>query len=52
MSVGSWPADGGDVHAALSVADERLYLAKGAGRNRFVAHSPGTAAAALPTPSE
>ena len=38
VSVGlaNWPADGADVKAALSVADQRLYLAKGQGRNRVV----------------
>jgi diguanylate cyclase (GGDEF)-like protein len=40
VGVGCWPADAPNVRAALAVADERLYLAKGAGRNRVVAESP------------
>jgi diguanylate cyclase (GGDEF)-like protein len=37
VGVASWPLDGEQVMGALSVADQRLYLAKGAGRNRVVA---------------
>ena len=37
VGVASWPADAADVQAALALADERLYRAKGAGRNRVVA---------------
>jgi diguanylate cyclase (GGDEF)-like protein len=37
VGVASWPADAGDPEAALTSADERLYRAKGAGRNRVVA---------------
>jgi len=37
VGVASWPAEGERVTDALTVADQRLYLAKGAGRNRVVA---------------
>jgi diguanylate cyclase (GGDEF)-like protein len=37
VGVASWPGDGADVEGALARADERLYQAKGAGRNRVVA---------------
>jgi diguanylate cyclase (GGDEF)-like protein len=37
VGVASWPADAADVQAALAIADERLYQAKGDGRNRVVA---------------
>jgi diguanylate cyclase (GGDEF)-like protein len=40
VGVASWPADAADVEGALACADERLYRAKGAGRNRVVAASP------------
>jgi diguanylate cyclase (GGDEF)-like protein len=37
VGVASWPADAADVQGALATADERLYQAKGSGRNRVVA---------------
>ena len=39
VGVASWPEDAEEVEAALAVADQRLYLAKGTGRNRIVASS-------------
>lgn len=39
--IARWPADAGDVRAALRIADERLYLAKRMGRNRLVADGAG-----------
>ncbi len=44
--IARWPTDADDVHAALRIADDRLYLAKRAGRNRLIAAGPGDGAAA------
>jgi diguanylate cyclase (GGDEF)-like protein len=40
VGIGCWPADAPNVRTALGVADERLYQAKGAGRNRVVSSDP------------
>jgi len=46
--VSSWPADGTDALALLRTADEALYQAKAAGRNRVLAyHVPDLSAARL-----
>jgi diguanylate cyclase (GGDEF)-like protein len=39
VGVASWPADAADEQAALASADERLYRAKAAGRNRVIANA-------------
>jgi hypothetical protein len=38
--VATWPHDGADVDTLLRWADEGLYQAKRAGRNRVVAYTP------------
>jgi predicted signal transduction protein with EAL and GGDEF domain len=38
--VATWPQDGADVDTILRRADEGLYQAKRAGRNKVVAYAP------------
>lgn len=41
IGVAVWPEDGADIHAAVAIADARLYQAKQLGRNRVVfRHEP------------
>ena len=46
VGVASWPSEGEQLHDVVGLADQRLYLAKGAGRNRVVAQSLEAAAEA------
>jgi diguanylate cyclase (GGDEF)-like protein len=38
--VANWPLDGNDTEAILRCADDALYQAKGAGRNRVISYAP------------
>lgn len=40
IGVAVWPEDGADIHAAVAIADARLYRAKQLGRNRVVFRDP------------